>query len=66
MLKLEINKSYVTRNGGVVMITIQDKTNQRLFGGYLECRGSVFYTESGRYDIFKETEFDLIEECAGN
>jgi len=62
MLKLELNKTYVTRNGSVVKITVDDKDMIRRFGGHVPNRGSCFFTEQGQYILGRKSEFDIIKE----
>lgn len=67
-MKLEVGKTYTTKNGSVVKIKYNtDDLGQpkhiQPFGGFIEGRGSAFYCENGIYNLNKpDSEFNIIKE----
>ncbi|SMC46094.1 hypothetical protein [Pedobacter africanus] len=67
-MKIEVGKSYVTKNGCIVHIKYNSnemgfKYNVRPYGGIIEGRGSDFFTETGIYSLDNPNSgFDIEKE----
>jgi len=62
-MQLEINKNYVTENGSIVKIKIEDKNTLQPFGGVIIGRGSAFYTSNGIYNLNNiNSGFNIVKE----
>ena len=69
-MKIQVGRSYVTRNGGRVVIERLSGNNSYPFEGRLETndqedpRHAVLWNKDGRYiNRFHEDADDLIKEC---
>lgn len=62
-MNLEVGKSYVTKNGSIAKITIEDKNTLQPFGGLIIGRGSAFFTSNGIYNLNNiNSGFNIIKE----
>lgn len=67
-MNLEVGKKYKTRNSGSVVIDREEKSEplHPFFGKIKDDNGDLiriaFYTSGGRYQLHKESDFDIVEE----